>query len=473
MGFPKGFLWGGATAANQCEGAWNEGGKGLANADVLPFGKDRIDIIKGNVECFGPDNDHYYPTHRAIDFFHHYKDDIALFGEMGFSTFRMSISWSRIFPEGDEEEPNEEGLKFYEDVFHELRKHGIEPLVTISHYDLPMHLAKEYGGWSNRKLIGFFKRFVTVLFQRFGSEVKYWLTFNEINIMTSACFMAAGLTFEDGEDKYKKIYTAVHHVLVASSWAVKLAHEMIPGVKIGCMLNAGVYYPMTCDPVDVKMAQDENRKHYMFSDVQVRGEYPCYVKKEFKRHSFEIPYAEDDREVLKNNTVDFVSFSYYATRVIGSKKEGMFDSNLLNSARNPYLPIEPWGRHIDPLGFRITMNDIYDRYQLPMFVVENGLGAKDVAAEDGSIHDQNRIDYLRDHIKAMKDAIETDGVELIGYTTWGPIDLVSVATGQMEKRYGFIYVDLDDKGKGTLKRSRKDSFYWYKKVIESNGEDLD
>ena len=473
MGFRNDFLWGGATAANQCEGAYDQDGKGLSNADVLPFGKDRTDIIKGNIKCFKPDDKHYYPSHQAIDFYHRYKEDIALFAEMGFKTFRMSISWTRIFPDGDDEKANEEGLLFYEDVFKELRKYDIEPLVTISHYDLPMNLAVRYGGWENRKVLAFFKRFVKTILERYKGLVRYWLTFNEINIMTSACFMAAGLTFEEGEDRYTKIYTAVHHVLLGSAWAVKYAHEIDEENKVGCMLNAGIYYPMTCDPVDVKMAQDENRKHYMFSDVQVRGEYPCYVLKEYERRGFKIPFEEDDKDILKNNTVDFVSFSYYATRVIGSRKEGMFDSNLLNSARNPYLEIEPWGRHIDPLGFRITMNDIYDRYQLPMFVVENGLGAKDIIDEDGNINDDNRIDYLKNHIKAMKDAVEIDGVELMGYTTWGPIDLVSVATGQMEKRYGFIYVDLDDNGNGTLERRKKKSFGWYKKVIASNGEDLD
>ena len=279
MSLPKNFLWGGATAANQCEGAWNEGNKGLSNADVLPFGKDRMPVIKGDVEVFEPDQTHYYPTHTAIDFYHRYKEDIAMFAEMGFRTFRMSVAWSRIYPLGDEETPNEEGLQFYEDVFRELKKYDIEPLVTISHYDLPMHLAEEYGGWKNRKLIGFFKKFVTTLFERYKGLVRYWLTFNEINIMTSACFMAAGLTFHEEDNRYDIIHTAVHHVLTASAWTVKIGHETDCENRIGCMLNAGVYYPMTCNPVDVKMAQDENRKHYMFTDVQVRGYYPCYVVK--------------------------------------------------------------------------------------------------------------------------------------------------------------------------------------------------
>lgn len=472
MSFAHDFLWGGALAANQCEGAWNEGGRGLANCDVLPFGLDRIAVVKGDREMLSPDEIHFYPSLEAIDFYHRYKEDIALFGELGFKTLRLSVAWSRIYPNGDDTEPNEEGLKFYEDVFRECRRYGIEPLVTITHYDIPMHLVTEYGGWKNRKLIGFYKKLVTTLFSRYKGLVRYWLTFNEINIMTSACFMGAGLVFQEEEDRYKSIYDAVHHVLVASAWAVKLCHEQCPESQIGCMLNAGIYYPATCNPLDVQAAQEENRKHYMFTDVQVRGTYPCYVRKEFERRGFVIPFLEDDEAILRENLVDFVSFSYYSTRVVEAASEGMYDSNLLHSAPNPYLKQEPWGRFLDPLGLRITMNEIYDRYQKPMFIVENGLGAEDIPDETGYVEDDYRINYLRDHIQAMKDAVEQDGIELMGYTCWGPIDLVSVATGQMSKRYGFIYVDRDDNGNGTLRRTKKKSFAWFQKVIASNGEDL-
>lgn len=472
MAFRKDFLWGGALAANQCEGGWKEGGRGLSNADVLPYGGDRLPVVKGDRAMLTPDAEHFYPAQESIDFYHHYKEDIALFGEMGFRALRLSIAWSRIYPKGDETEPNEEGLAFYEDVFKECRRYGIEPLVTITHYDIPMHLVTAYGGWRSRELIGFYKRLVTTLFTRYKGLVKYWLTFNEINIMTSACFMAAGIIFDENEDRYATIYTAVHHVLTASAWAVKLCHEIDPSAKIGCMLNAGMYYPGTCNPKDVLAAQGENRKHYMFTDVQVRGYYPCYVLKEFERNGFTVPFAEDDETVMRENTVDFVSFSYYSTRVVEADAAGKYDSNLLKSADNPYLEREPWGRFLDPMGLRITMNDIYDRYQKPMFIVENGLGAVDEPDGDGYVEDDYRISYLREHIRAMKEAVELDGVELLGYTCWGPIDLVSVATGQMAKRYGFIYVDRDDEGKGTLARSRKKSFYWYKKVIASNGEDL-
>lgn len=467
------FLWGGAVAANQCEGGWNEGGRGMAICDVLPYGKDRVPIMKGEMAMLKPDMEHFYPAQQAIDFYHHYKEDIALMGEMGFKVFRLSIAWSRIFPKGDESEPNEEGLAFYEDVFRECRKYGIEPLVTITHYDMPLHLVSAYGGWRNRKLIEFYKRLVRTLFIRYKDLVNYWLTFNEINIMTSACFMASGIIFQEGDDKYKAIYDAVHHVLVASAWAVKLCHELCPQAQIGCMLNAGIYYAATCNPKDVLAAQIENRKHYMFSDVQVRGEYPSYVLKEFERKGYSLPFAEDDTRILRENLVDFVSFSYYSTRVVEADSEGKYDSNLLRSAPNPYLEREPWGRFLDPMGLRITMNEIWDRYQKPLFIVENGLGAEDTPDEDGHIEDDYRINYLRKHIAAMKDAVDLDGIDLMGYTCWGPIDLVSVATGEMRKRYGFIYVDRDNEGKGTLKRSKKKSFDWYKKVIATNGEELD
>lgn len=472
MPFRNDFLWGGAIAANQCEGGYNEGGKGLASSDVLPYGKDRRAVLVGDKPMLEFDDNYYYPNKVSIDFYHRYKEDIALFAEMGFKTLRISFTWSRIFPNGDDTEPNEEGLKFYDNVLNELKRHNIEPLVTISHYDLPMNLVTKYGGWSNRKLIRFYKNLLTTIFNRYRNLVKYWLTFNEINIMTQAYFMAAGIIFEDGENKYKRVYDAVHHVLVSSAWAVKLCHEIIPEAKIGCMLNAGVYYPMTCNPQDVLAAQYENRKHYMFSDVQVRGEYPEYVKKEFERNNYKIPFLENDVEILKNNIVDFFSFSYYSTRVVDSNGPGKYDSNLLKSAKNPYVEMEPWGRHIDPVGLRITMNEVFDRYQKPLFLVENGLGALDEPDENGYVQDDYRIQFLKEHIKEMKAAVEVDGVNLMGYTCWGPIDLVSVATGEMSKRYGFIYVDRDDKGNGSLKRSKKKSFEWYKKVISSNGEIL-
>ncbi|WP_294561826.1 6-phospho-beta-glucosidase [uncultured Traorella sp.] len=474
MSFPEGFLWGGATAANQCEGGYDEGGRGLANVDVIPHGSERWRVVSGQRKMFDFEEGYYYPAKEAIDMYHRYKEDIALFGEMGFKTYRLSIAWSRIFPKGDEEEANEEGLKFYEDLFKECHKYGIEPLVTITHFDCPMHLIKEYGGWRNRKLVDFYKKLVTVLFTRYKGLVKYWLTFNEINMLLHAPFMGAGICFEEGEDRYKTLYTAAHHELVASAWAVRIGHEIDRENKIGCMLAAGSYYPYSCKPEDVFEAIKNNHENYFFIDVQSRGAYPNYALKEFERNGFEIPYKENDKEILKENTVDFISFSYYSSRVAAYKHESEKTAgNIFESVKNPYLKASEWGWQIDPLGLRITMNDLYDRYQKPLFIVENGLGAKDEADANGYVEDDYRIAYLREHIKAMKEAIEIDGVELLGYTTWGPIDLVSAGTGEMSKRYGFIYVDKDDEGKGSLKRSKKKSFEWYKKVIASNGEDLD
>lgn len=474
MSFRKDFLWGGATAANQCEGAYNEGGRGLANVDVIPHGPERWNIARGEKVMFDFEDGYYYPAKEGIDFYHHYKEDIALFGEMGFKTYRMSIAWSRIYPNGDEETPNEEGLKFYEDVFKECHKYGIEPLVTITHFDCPMGLIKKYGGWRNRKMIDFYKRLTTTLFTRYKGLVKYWLTFNEINVLLHAPFMGAGIAFEEGEDHFKVLYTAAHHELVASAWATKIAHEIDPENKVGCMMNSGKFYAYSCNPEDVLEAQAKDRENYFFVDVQSRGYYPSYALKEFERHGFELPALEDDLEILKNHTVDFVSFSYYSTRVVSTDPNVKRDyANILSSISNPYLEKSEWGWTIDPLGFRITINEIWDRYQKPLFVVENGLGAKDVIKEDGTIEDDYRIDYMRKHILTMKDAVEKDGVDLLGYTMWGPIDLVSASTGEMSKRYGFIYVDRDDAGNGTLARSKKKSFDWYKKVIASNGEDLD
>lgn len=474
MGFRKDFLWGGATAANQCEGGYNKDGRGLANVDLIPAGPDRDSICDGDKKMFRFDNKHYYPAKEAIDMYHHYKEDLALFGEMGFKTYRLSISWTRIFPLGDEAKPNEKGLKFYEDIFKECHKYGIEPLVTITHFDCPMYLIEKYGSWRSREMIKFYENFCRVIFTRYKGLVKYWLTFNEINMVLEAPFMSAGLYFEKGENKDQVIYQAAHHELIASAIATKVAHEIDPDNKIGCMLAAGSYYAYTCNPKDVWASRKADRESYFFVDVQSRGEYPAYILKKLKRNGIEITMEEGDLDFLKHYTVDFISFSYYSSQVASadSKLLEKTDGNIFSSIKNPYLEASEWGWQIDPLGLRITMNDLYDRYQKPLFVVENGLGAIDKPDNNGYIEDDYRISYLAKHIKAMRDAVDEDGVDLLGYTTWGCIDLISAGTGEMKKRYGFIYVDRDDIGNGTLKRSKKKSFEWYKKVIASNGEDL-
>ena len=474
MGFPENFLWGGATAANQCEGGFDQGGRGLANVDVIPTGKDRRVVITGKREMLAFEEGYFYPAKEAIDMYHHFKEDIALFAEMGFKTYRLSIAWSRIFPKGDEETPNEEGLRFYEELFLECRKYQIEPLVTITHFDCPIHLIKEYGGWRNRKMIAFYENLCRAIFTRYKGLVKYWLTFNEINMILHAPFLGAGLTFAEGENEEQIKYQAAHHELVASAIATKIAHEVDPENKVGCMLAAGAYYPYTCNPEDVWASRKSDRENYFFIDVQSRGEYPAYALKEMERNGIQIEMEPGDAALLKEHTVDFISFSYYSSRVSTTDNELLEQTagNIFASVKNPYLEASEWGWQIDPLGLRITMNDIYDRYQKPLFIVENGLGAVDTPDENGYVEDDYRIDYLAAHIQAMKDAVELDGVDLLGYTTWGCIDLVSAGTGEMKKRYGFIYVDRDNEGNGTLARSKKKSFNWYKKVIDSNGENL-
>ncbi|WP_400243838.1 glycoside hydrolase family 1 protein [Niallia sp. JL1B1071] len=473
--FPEGFLWGGATAANQLEGAYNEGGKGLNTPDVLPGGKVRLSVLKDPGFNFELDHDKYtYPNHTAIDFYHRYKEDIALFAEMGFKTFRMSIAWSRIFPNGNETEPNEEGLAFYERVFDELLKYNIEPVVTISHYELPLHLVKEYGGWKSRELVTFFERYVTVLFNRYKDKVKYWMTFNEINSSLHMPILGLGFAIQKEEDHYQPTFQAFHHQFVASARAVQLCHEIIPGAQIGCMLVYLPTYAADSNPENVLYAlKEEQLFNYFCGDVQVRGQYPAFINRYFRKNGIELDIQEGDLELIKENTVDYVAFSYYMSRTEKKDKlpEEVGQGNILGGIKNPFVKASDWGWEIDPTGLQISLNQLYDRYQKPLFVVENGLGAYDKVEADGSINDDYRIDYLREHIEAMAEAIQ-DGVELMGYTPWGCIDLVSASTGEMSKRYGFIYVDKHDDGSGTLNRSKKKSFDWYKNVIATNGEEL-
>jgi 6-phospho-beta-glucosidase len=473
--FPEGFLWGGATAANQLEGASQEGGKGLNLADVLPGGKVRLELLmKPGFNYEIDESKYHYPNHEAIDFYHRYKEDIALFAEMGFKVFRMSIAWSRIFPRGDEETPNEEGLAFYDRVFDELHKHGIEPVVTISHYETPLHLIKEYGAWKNRKLIGFFERYARTVFDRYKNKVKYWMTFNEINGATHFPLFGLGFSASSEEARLQESFQGLHHQFVASALAVKIGHEIIPGSQIGCMLVYAPVYAFDSNPDNVMHAlKEEQIFNYYCGDVQVRGEYPAFAKRYFKENGIELDIQDGDLEIIKEGTVDYIGFSYYMSRTEKKEKTNEESSagNIIGGVKNPFLKASDWGWEIDPEGLRISLNKLYDRYQVPLFIVENGLGAKDTVAADGSINDDYRIDYLRDHIKAMGEAIE-DGVNLIGYTPWGCIDLVSASTGEMSKRYGFIYVDRHDDGSGTLERSKKKSFYWYKDVIATNGEQL-
>lgn len=483
--FPENFLWGGATAANQIEGAWNEDGKGMTIEDCLPyrevgvadFTKQFAFSSKDLEEALAAGPEANYPKRRGIDFYHHYKEDIKMFAEMGYKIFRMSICWSRIFTDPRDEKPNEAGIAFYEDMFRECKKYGIEPLVTLSHYDPPVVLVTDYRGWYSREVIDLFEKYARVCFERFGKYVKYWLTFNEVDAMLRHPVTSGGLV----EDRFtdmpfeQAIYQAMHHQMIASAKAVKIGHEILPEAQIGCMMTKLCFYPFTCKPEDNLANQQRMRGIYRYVDIQVFGEYPKYLKKEIENKGYTIQTEPEDAKILKEGCVDFVSFSYYMTSCMAANTEGldMAPGNTVNGVKNPYLPSSEWGWQTDPTGLRISLVDLYDRYRKPLFIVENGLGAKDVVAKDGRVHDPYRCEYLRDHVKAMSDAINEDGVELWGYTWWGCIDLVSESTRQMSKRYGFIYVDVDDYGNGTYKRIKKDSFDYYKQVIESNGENLE
>jgi 6-phospho-beta-glucosidase len=477
MSFPKNFLWGGAVAANQCEGAWNVEGKGDSIPDHCTNGSHTVSKrITVEIE---PNS--LYPSHEAIDFYHHYKEDIALFAEMGFKTFRFSISWTRIFPTGLENEPIENGLKFYENVIDECLKYDIEPLITLSHYDMPYHLVEKYNGWYGRELIDLFMKLVYVVFDRYKGKVKYWLTFNEINAGTMKLGSPLSLgtiqgyngAFTDVPDEENIRFQALHHQLVASAMVVKYAHDNYPDYKIGNMITFLTSYPLTCNPDDILLTQQQMQIiNWLCGDVQVRGYYPSFVKRYFEERNITIHQLPDDEEILKEGKVDFFTLSYYMSNCITAQKEAdKVDGNIMGGSKNPYLKATDWGWQIDPKGLRWTLNEIYGRYQIPLMVVENGMGAKDILEKDGTVHDQYRIDYVRQHIEQMGEALE-DGVDLVGYTPWGCIDLVSATTGEMAKRYGFIYVAKYDDGTGDLSRIRKDSFYWYKKVIASNGRDL-
>ena len=466
--FPDNFLWGGAIAANQAEGAYLEDGKGLSIADGFPHG------FQGPFD-YPLKEDVYYPSHEAIDFYHRYKEDLALMEGMHFNAFRTSIAWPRIFPNGDEEEPNEKGLQYYDDLFDEMIRRGMEPVITLSHYETPMHLAMEYGGWRNRKLIDFFLKYCKVVFERYGKKVRYWMTFNEINNMRRNPRSAGAVFVKPGENLQQAVYQASHHMFVANALAVKLGHEMMPGSMIGGMYSLSNVYPNTCKPEDVLAAQQRMRSTYCYSDTQVFGEYPAYLLSHFENMGIHIVKETGDDEIMKAYPVDFVSFSYYMSSCEAADTSGLdvTPGNTILAVKNPYLPTTEWGWQTDPIGLRISLVDLYDRYRKPLFIVENGLGAKDVLTEDKKVHDDYRIEYLRQHFKCMLDAIIEDGVELMGYTSWACIDLVSESTKQMSKRYGYIYVDADDYGNGTFNRYRKDSFYWYKKVIENNSLDFE
>lgn len=475
-GFPKDFLWGGAFAACQCEGEWDKDGRGPSTSDIHEYTKnlDRAHIekegggtleqIKANLE----DQEGYYPKRYGINFYHTYKEDLALLQEMGFKTFRTSISWSRIFPKGDEAEPNEAGLAFYDKLIDEIIKDGMEPIITMSHYDMPIHLVTEYGGFGNRKVIDFFVRYATVLLERFKGRVKYWIVCNQINLVPVVQFGSLGIYDNQAENMEELMYQAVHHQFVASAKIKELAKTIDPNAILGTMVADCTFYPATCKPEDVILTMKRNRMQYYFTDVQLRGEYPVYALRYFEENNIHIQMEDGDLDVIRNNKMEFLAISYYYSRIIDSTKNGMSPTD---AEQNPHLQPTPWEWRMDPLGFYNCLSQYWDRYQVPLMIGENGFGALDTVEEDGSIHDPYRIDYYEKHIKQMKECIK-DGVNIFAYCAWGPIDIVSSSSAEMSKRYGFVYVDRDDFGQGTQKRIKKDSFDWYARVIKSNGEVL-
>ncbi|MCR4634341.1 MAG: family 1 glycosylhydrolase [Erysipelotrichaceae bacterium] len=488
--FPKNFLWGTATSAMQIEGGCGSSRRGLNFNDMNTAGTKTSPRMTSVVHAdgtfeqypmFSKDlpagskmvsmDDLYYPNREAIDFYHHYKEDIALFGELGLKVFRMSIMWSRLFPNGDEERPDEEGIAFYHSVFDELKKYDIEPLVTIWHSEDPVGLINGIGGWNSRKMIEYFDRFARTVLEEYKNDVHYWLTFNELNngIMFLDWIKGSG----DEKERAQATFQQLHHKLIASAHTVKAAHEINKENKVGCMIAYAVNYPLTPAPEDnMKQLETAQWLNWYTADTQVRGRYPYFAKKIWNDRSIELQMEEDDLNDLAQGKVDFFSFSYYSTSCVTAKKDyEVSGGNFTMGAKNPYLKYSEWGWAMDPSGLRYALNEIYGRYEIPCIVVENGLGALDQVEEDGSIHDPYRIEYLREHIMAVKEALQ-DGVNVFGYCSWGGIDEISAASGQMNKRYGFIHVDLDDEGNGTLKRRKKDSFDWYKKVIASNGERL-
>lgn len=492
--FPAGFLWGGATAANQYEGAYLEDGKGINTSDVLTngshtsprrvtwiipetgetgstkqaMGKDMI-FPKGAVPAVLEGE--YYPSHTGTDFYHHYKEDIALMAEMGFKVFRLSINWARIFPNGDDNEPNEKGLAFYDRVFDECKKYQIEPLVTLSHYETPLNLVITYGGWKNRKCIDFFEKYAKTVFQRYNGKVKYYLTFNEINFIEYGTFKPGGIMDATPQNAAQ----GAHNQFVASAKAVKAAHEINPEIMVGQMMAYQPVYGYTSDPEDQLLVMEALQNTLFYSDVQTGGHYPAYRLKKYEREGIHLETEPEDFKLIEAYTADFLSISCYGSTTLTTHTEDLESGqgNLVLGIKNPYLKANAWGWGTDHHCLRIALNTLYDRYHKPLWIVENGIGWDDKVEEDGRIHDDYRIEYLRQNIQSMKDAVTLDGVELMGYTMWGCIDLVSNGTGEMKKRYGFVYVDRDDRGNGSLERIRKDSFYWYQKVIRTNGEDME
>ncbi len=479
--FPDGFLIGGAISACQAEGASTVNGKSMTFPEtvkmILPeerktFGQAKI--TEDTIREAKSETEALYPKRWGIDFYHTYKKDIALFAEMGFTVFRFSISIARVFPQLDQEHPNENALKHYEEVIDTCRKYGMEPLVTLAHFDPPLEMYEKYGGWSNRELIGIFTKYTKAVMERFKDQVKYWIIFNEINMCRMAPFKSVAMIYEDASDYEERIYKAVHNQFIAAAKTIETGKKINPQFQFGCMIADICSYPYSCDPRDVLYNQSSDRiMNLFFLDVQVNGEYPYYMVNYFEKNHIHIEMEEEDMEILKKNTSDFVGFSYYMSTVTSYDTEGKEKTggNLGQGLKNPKLESTEWGWQIDPVGIRYTMHQLYDRYQKPLFILENGIGMVETLNNENTVHDQYRIEYLRDHMEQIILAAE-EGCDVLGYTMWSPIDLISSGTSEMSKRYGFIFVDQDDFGNGSGKRYKKDSFHWFKKVISEGGLEI-
>lgn len=477
MSLPNHFLWGGAVSAGQLEGAWDADGKGVSVTDVLTGGNS--DTLRRITDGVLPGE--RYPNHEGIDFYHTFREDIALFAELGLKCFRTSIAWTRIFPNGDDPQPNEAGLQFYDQLFDELLKYHIEPIITLSHFEMPYNLAKNHSGWLSRYTLDCFVRYAVTVMNRYKQKVKYWMTFNEINNQSNTSldifgWTCSGIQFSQFTHPREAMYQAAHHQFVAGAAVVKKGHEINPNFQIGCMCAMVPVYPYSCHPDDVMAAAECMHDRFYFSDVQVRGHYPAFAKREWERNDYRIKMEPEDEKILAEGTVDYLGFSYYMSNTVQAnhpKNNGVhLDGGFLNSVPNPHVDKSEWGWQIDPVGLRYTLLTLYERYEIPLFIVENGFGAIDALTQDGMCHDTYRINYLKAHIEQMKKAVEEDGVELMGYTPWGCIDLVSFTTGELKKRYGFIYVDTNDDGTGSGARYKKDSFFWFQQVIRTNGEEI-
>lgn len=464
--FFREFLWGASTSAFQVEGAYDEKGKGLTTADIRSFKKS--DIMAD--------------TKVAMDFYHHWEEDLKLLKEMGAKAYRFSISWARILPNGDDEKPNEEGLVFYENIINRLMEYKIEPIVTLYHFDLPYALVKKHNGWASRSCIDAFVRYANIVFERYKGKVKFWLTINEQNILAVNPSMM-GIEAETVQESFKLCATGYYHMFLANAKVINLCHEKIPGAKIGPAVSYPTIFSMTPKSSD-QIAADNAQKYMAQSalDIYIHGAYPEYYLTMLRKNHMEPHFLEGDQELLKSAKPDYIGLNWYVS-MAGRAPEKKVETELKNVDKgqasyeemtgampfefemcdNPYTPYNEWHWNYDPVAFRFALRKFEDMYHMPCLITENGCGHRD-EIEEGSVHDTYRIEYLKQHIEQMKLAIEEDGVQVFGYCPWSFLDVLSSSDG-VAKRYGLVYVDRDEFDLKHLKRIPKDSYYWYRDRI--------